>query len=54
MSNVAQLAITAMPLAIAAVAIYFGAREVKLLRKETGDRSWLTAILSGEVLRHRH
>ncbi|HVV94651.1 MAG TPA: hypothetical protein VHD15_14665 [Hyphomicrobiales bacterium] len=31
---------------------YVGAREVRLLRQETGDKSWLTYLLSGDWLPH--
>ena len=35
----------------AALAYWFGHKEVALLREKTGDRSVITAILSGQVFR---
>ena len=38
----------AIPIVGGLVSIVLGAREVRALRKQTGDSSWLTSILSGD------
>lgn len=37
-----------------AVAIFIGAPEISRMRKETGDDSFLTALLSGDLFRKGH
>ncbi len=42
-----------LPILAAVVSVAIGAYQVRLLRKETGDRSALTSLLSGDIFQRR-